>query len=51
MDSGGLIWGIPSKVFRNPVFVPGNCPDILQKALGFAPDAYVPDLEHSVPPE
>ena len=31
------------------MFVPGNRPDMLQKALGLAPDAYVPDLEDSVP--
>ena len=35
--------------FRNPMFVPGNRPDMLQKATGLAPDAYVPDLEDSVP--
>ena len=37
--------------FRNPLFVPGNRPDMLEKALGLAPDAYIPDLEDSVPPE
>ena len=36
-------------IFRNPMFVPGNRPDMLEKALGLSPDAYVPDLEDSVP--
>ena len=40
-----------TSALRNPLFVPGNRPDMLEKALGFAPDAYVPDLEDSVPPE
>ena len=38
-------------VLRSPLFVPGNRPDMLEKALGLAPDAYVPDLEDSVPAE
>ena len=38
-------------VLRSPLFVPGNRPDMLEKALGLAPDAYVPDMEDAVPPE
>ena len=34
---------------RSLLFVPGNQPGMLQKALGLTPDAYVPDLEDSVP--
>ncbi len=34
---------------RTLLFVPGNQPRMLRKALGLAPDAYVPDLEDSVP--
>jgi len=40
-----------ANAFRNPLFVPGNRPDMLEKAQGLAPDAYIPDLEDSVPPE
>ena len=36
-------------VLRSPLFVPGNQPNMLEKALGLTPDAYVPDLEDSVP--
>ena len=36
-------------VLRSPLFVPGNRPSMLQKALGLAPDAFVPDMEDSVP--
>ena len=36
-------------VLRSPLFVPGNRADMLEKALGLAPDAYVPDMEDSVP--
>ena len=39
------------KVMRSPLFVPGNRGDMLEKALGLAPDAYVPDMEDSVPPD
>ena len=38
-------------LLRSPLFVPGNRPDMLEKALGLAPDAYVPDMEDAVPPE
>ena len=38
-------------VLRSLLFVPGNQPRMLEKALGLAPDAYVPDLEDSVPLE
>ena len=34
---------------RTLLFVPGNQTRMLEKALGLAPDAYVPDLEDSVP--
>jgi citrate lyase subunit beta/citryl-CoA lyase len=37
-------------LLRSLLFVPGNRPDMLEKALGLAPDALVPDLEDSVPP-
>ena len=36
-------------VLRSLLFVPGNQPHMLEKALGLAPDAYVPDMEDSVP--
>ncbi len=38
-------------VLRSLLFVPGNRANMLEKALGFAPDAYVPDMEDSVPAE
>ena len=34
---------------RSLLFVPGNAANMLDKALGFRPDAYVPDMEDSVP--
>ena len=34
---------------RSPLFVPGNNPRMLRKALGLAPDAFVPDMEDAVP--
>ncbi len=34
---------------RSLLFVPGNRADMLDKAVGFAPDAYMPDMEDSVP--
>ncbi len=37
-------------MLRSLLFVPGNRADMLEKALGLAPDALVPDLEDSVPP-
>ncbi len=37
-------------MLRSLMFVPGNRPDMLEKALSLAPDALVPDLEDSVPP-
>jgi len=36
-------------ILRSLLFVPGNRPNMLQKALGFSPDVFVPDLEDSVP--
>ena len=36
-------------VLRSMLFVPGNRPKMLEKALGSRPDAFVPDLEDSVP--
>jgi citrate lyase subunit beta / citryl-CoA lyase len=36
-------------VLRSLLFVPGNRPNMLEKALGASPDAFVPDLEDSVP--
>jgi citrate lyase subunit beta/citryl-CoA lyase len=38
-------------VLRSLLFVPGNQPRMLERALGFAPDAFVPDMEDSVPVE
>ena len=34
---------------RSPLFVPGNNPRMLTKALGLTPDAFVPDMEDAVP--
>ena len=34
---------------RNPIFVPGNRRSMLEKAISFATDAVVADLEDSVP--
>ena len=39
----------PMIVLRSLLFVPGNNPRMLEKALGQVPDAIVPDLEDSVP--
>lgn len=36
-------------MLRSLLFVPGNQPRMLEKALGCMPDAFVPDLEDSVP--
>ncbi len=36
-------------VLRSLLFVPGNRPNMLEKAMGFTPDAFVPDMEDSVP--
>ena len=36
-------------ILRSLLFVPGNKPSMLAKALGLRPDAYVPDMEDSVP--
>ena len=38
-------------LLRSLLFVPGNRPNMLERALGLAPDAYVPDMEDSVPPD
>jgi len=35
---------------RSLLFVPGNKDNMLEKALGFSPDAFIPDMEDSVPP-
>jgi len=37
-------------IFRSLLFVPGNKESMLAKAVGFRPDAFVPDMEDSVPP-
>ena len=34
---------------RSLLFVPGNRPDMLDKAAGLRPDVFVPDMEDSVP--
>lgn len=36
-------------LLRSLLFVPGNRPNMLEKALGFKPDALVPDMEDSIP--
>lgn len=36
-------------LLRSLLFVPGNRPNMLDKALGFKPDALVPDMEDSIP--
>ncbi len=36
-------------VLRSLLFVPGNRPKMLEKALGLPPDAYMPDMEDAVP--
>lgn len=36
-------------LLRSLLFVPGNRPNMLEKALGFKPDAFVPDMEDSIP--
>jgi citrate lyase subunit beta/citryl-CoA lyase len=36
-------------ILRSLLFVPGNKPSMLEKALTVAPDALVPDMEDSVP--
>ena len=38
-------------VLRSLLFVPGNQAKMLEKATGLVPDAFVPDLEDSVPVE
>ena len=40
-----------SPILRSLLFVPGNRANMLQKALGLRPDAFVPDMEDSVPAE
>ena len=36
-------------VLRSLLFVPGNQPSMMEKAMGLKPDAFIPDLEDSVP--
>jgi citrate lyase subunit beta/citryl-CoA lyase len=36
-------------ILRSLLFVPGNKPNMLSKALALTPDAFVPDMEDSVP--
>jgi citrate lyase subunit beta/citryl-CoA lyase len=36
-------------ILRSLLFVPGNKANMLEKALGLDPDAFVPDMEDSVP--
>ena len=36
-------------ILRSLLFVPGNTPRMLDRALGLRPDAFVPDMEDSVP--
>ncbi len=36
-------------ILRSLLFVPGNKANMLEKALGLMPDAFVPDMEDSVP--
>ena len=37
------------KILRSLLFIPGNRPDMLSKATKYSPDAFVPDMEDSVP--
>ena len=37
-------------LIRSLLFVPGNRPDMLGKATGMRPSAFVPDMEDAVPP-
>ena len=37
------------KIIRSLLFIPGNRPDMLAKADKYCPDAFVPDMEDSVP--
>ena len=36
-------------ILRSLLFVPGNKSNMLEKALGLTPDAFIPDMEDSVP--
>ena len=36
-------------ILRSLLFVPGNIPRMLDRAIGLRPDAFVPDMEDSVP--
>ena len=36
-------------ILRSLLFVPGNTPRMLDRAIGLKPDAFVPDMEDSVP--
>lgn len=36
-------------ILRSLLFVPGNKANMLEKALGLKPDAFIPDMEDSVP--
>ena len=36
-------------ILRSLLFVPGNTPRMLDRAVGLRPDAFVPDMEDSVP--
>ncbi len=36
-------------ILRSLLFVPGNAPRMLDRAIGLRPDAFVPDMEDSVP--
>jgi len=37
------------KILRSLLFIPGNRPDMLAKANKYSPDAFIPDMEDSVP--
>ena len=37
------------KILRSLLFIPGNRPDMLAKANKYFPDAFIPDMEDSVP--
>ena len=36
-------------VLRSLLFIPGNRPNMLDRGLGLSPDAFIPDMEDSVP--
>lgn len=48
-DEGRTANGETGYAMRSLLFIPGNQPTMLRKAMTFRPDVYVPDMEDSVP--